>query len=482
MARHTVIVVGGGLAGAAAATVLAERGVAVTLVEREAFLGGRAGAWTDTTKDGTTFEMERGFHGFFRQYHNVRALIRRVDPSLDCLTELTDYPLLGPDGSSQSFARLPKTAPLNIIELIRRSPSIRFRDLASADLKRAGAMLSFDPVRTYEALDHTTAREFLDGLGFPPKARQLLFDVFAHSFFNPEDRYSAAELLAMFHYYFTRNPEGLVFDVMNEPFSVSLWKPLERYLQKLGVEVRLGTSARSVAREGSAWVVDVDRGGETSRLHGDALVLATHVPALKSLVQASPSLAAMADGVASLDVTLPFAVLRLWLDRPCAAGRAPFAGTAGFGILDNISLYELFEGESRRWAKATGGSIVELHAYAVPDGMTEASAREELIAQLYAAYPETRSARILEERYLFRQDCPAFAPGSHAKRPGVETTIAGVVLAGDFVKLPFPSALMERATSAGFMAANALLKSRGLTAEPVRHGPTKGVLPAFMAR
>ena len=33
-------------------------------------------------------------------------------------------------------------------------------------------------------------------LRFPPAARQMLFDVFAHSFFNPEEQYSAAELLA----------------------------------------------------------------------------------------------------------------------------------------------------------------------------------------------------------------------------------------------------------------------------------------------
>ena len=31
-------------------------------------------------------------------------------------------------------------------------------------------------------------------------ARRMLFDVFAHSFFNPEEEMSAAELLMMFHF------------------------------------------------------------------------------------------------------------------------------------------------------------------------------------------------------------------------------------------------------------------------------------------
>ena len=54
---------------------------------------------TNMRADGTRFEMERGFHAFFRQYYNLRALIRRIDPTLARLTPVTDYPLLGPDGA-----------------------------------------------------------------------------------------------------------------------------------------------------------------------------------------------------------------------------------------------------------------------------------------------------------------------------------------------------------------------------------------------
>src|SRR4051812_39472141 len=62
-----VVVVGAGIAGLSAATALAERGVTVDVLEREPYLGGRVGGWTDTLSDGNPVAMNRGFHAFFRQ-------------------------------------------------------------------------------------------------------------------------------------------------------------------------------------------------------------------------------------------------------------------------------------------------------------------------------------------------------------------------------------------------------------------------------
>ena len=473
MESSDVIVCGGGIAGLAAATMLAERGVRVTLLEKEAFLGGRAGSFADRHADGTPFEMERGFHAFFRQYYNLRALIRRIDPELACLAPLHDYPLLGPNGASESFASLPKRTPLNLMELVRRTPTLGLRDLMGVDVARAIAMISFDPIETYARWDDGTARSYLDGLRFPDAARHMLFDVFAHSFFNPEEDYSAAELLAMFHFYFLGNPEGLVFDVMRQPFGVALFEPLAKYLEARGVTIRRGASVRAIEREPGR--VRVQVGDET--IEGKAVVLALAVPALKEVASRSTGLpSSLTDGIASLDVTWPFSVLRLFVDRAPRADRAPFAGTTGLGILDNISIFEKLEDESTAWATRTGGSIVELHAYAVPPAIPEPDVRAALIEGLFAAYPEMRGMKILDERWLHRRDCPAFRPGSHALRPRPVTEAAEIVLAGDFVKMPFATALMERAATSGMMAANGLLRDRGLRPHDIRVPTKRGML------
>ena len=101
---RSVAIVGGGIAGLAASAVLAERGVRVTLFEACDRLGGRVAAWP--LPDGRT--MSRGFHAFFRQYYNLRALLRTADPDLSRLIPVEDYPLQRPDGMRDSFASIPR--------------------------------------------------------------------------------------------------------------------------------------------------------------------------------------------------------------------------------------------------------------------------------------------------------------------------------------------------------------------------------------
>ena len=153
----SAVVVGGGIAGVSAAAVLAERGVSVTLLEREAYLGGRAGAWTERLPEGAPYEMERGFHAFFRQYYNLKRLLQRIDPGLGMLVPLDDYPILGPGGQVQTFSGLPRRTPYNVIALTSRTPTIGLRDFRRIHARRAMEMVTFDMDKTYEV-----AAYFLD--------------------------------------------------------------------------------------------------------------------------------------------------------------------------------------------------------------------------------------------------------------------------------------------------------------------------------
>jgi isorenieratene synthase len=68
-----------------------------------------------------------------------------------------------------------------------------------------------------------------------------------------------------------------------------------------------------------------------------------------------------------------------------------------------------------------------------------------------------------------------WAPGDHARRPGVETLYTNLFLAGDWVKVDAPVFLMEAAAFTGRMAANAIFRSESLKTVPLPIVPMDGI-------
>ena len=481
--RPRVVVVGGGIAGLAAATALAERGVSVRLLEQSPRLGGRVAAWP--LGDGRT--MSRGFHAFFRQYYNLRALLRRTDPALARLTPIDDYPLISGNGERDSFTRVPVTPPLNIVGFVARSPSFRLRDLARVDVRAALELLRVRFPETFSAYDGESAAEFLDRLRFPRAARHLALEVFARSFFAAAEDFSAAELVAMFHSYFLGSAEGLLFDVPDDDYDTALWAPLGRYLHRLGVEVRTSAPVVGITSDEEDVRVEV-AGGELpgdGMLTADAVVIAADPASARRLVADSAlGSSEWRERVSAARNAPPFAVWRLWLDRPVDVGRTPFLGTSGFGPLDNVSVLERFEAGARVWAQRTGGSVVEVHGYAVAAAGLETGSdgrprvQTELEAALHQVYPETAAAGVVAQEWLVMADCPLVDTSPWALRPGVRTPDPRVLLAGDHVRCDLPVALMERAATTGFQAANVLLERWGLAGEELWTVPMHGLIAA----
>ncbi|MEU5710554.1 FAD-dependent oxidoreductase [Streptomyces flaveolus] len=471
--RPTAAVVGGGIAGLAAATALAERGVAVTVYERQPYLGGRAGGWPTLLRDGTPVTMSRGFHAFFRQYYNLRGLLRRTDPGLRRLTGLPDYPLLHADGMRDGFRHVPRTPPWSALGFAALSPAFTVRDLRRMDPVAALPLLDVRVPGIYDRLDHISAHAFLDAVRFPGNARHLALEVFSRSFFADPRQLSAAEMALMFHIYFLGSAEGLLFDVPRSPFPAALWEPLAGYLRRHGAEVRTATAVEHITpRPTGGFQVVSDR---DERYH-DTVVLALDTAGLRRLVARSELLgdAPWRERIARLRNAPPFLVTRLWLDRPVAPGRPGFLGTGGFGTLDNVSVLERWEDEAAHWAARTGGSVVELHAYAVPADAARDVEEKRLIDQMHRVHPETRDATIVDARHEWRDDCPLFPVGGYGDRPTVRTRDPRLVVAGDLVRTDLPVALMERAATTGFLAANALLELWGVRGATLWTVPPRG--------
>ncbi len=276
----------------------------------------------------------------------------------------------------------------------------------------------------------------------------------------------------MFHIYFLGSSEGLVFDVANANFDAALWNPLREYLESLGVAVPHRRRRRRRAARADASRCTAIR----ARFDADGVVLATDVAGLRRIVDGSPALGDddWRARVAALRTAPPFVVLRLWLDRPveprpAALPRHRRASTAG----QHQRAGALRTRRRPTWARRTGGSVVELHAYAVDDAPDDV--RDRLLERLHELYPETARRAHRRRTDAAPRGLPAVRAGRLRRPARRGDTAPGLVLAGDGIRIDLPVALMERAATTGWAAANLLLEHFGVRGHVCTPFPPRAV-------
>jgi isorenieratene synthase len=585
-----VVVVGAGLAGLSAAAALLGRGARVTLLEQAPHAGGKVAGWTVRAL-GEDFPIEHGFHGFFVQYANLRALLADAGVAFDDPTRFvraTAYPIAFGDRPTEVFGTSSTVFPMNLLEVIATSPSLRFREFRHAE--GLLELMRFDARSTIARYDDVDFATWCANARVPPSMIDLVLRPFGETTLNRMERLSAAEAMRFFHFYFFGNPLGLGFDMAAVDSHAAVVDPLVRHVQRLGGVVRTGTRVDrlrvvdgrvtgvvlerpapspsstvadravpfTLADDGTARITDGDvpifvragaadvvafdlrcthqgcpvqprasnaGGGFVCPCHGgrfdddgavvagpppralarlpvlldepapgqprrgtvrlpvvdaataevldaDVVILAAEVRGTQRVCARSglldPGDERLA-GVRGLGESEPYAVVRVWLDRAPHADRAPFYTTSRFADLDSLAVYSAFQDRARDWAARTGGSVVELHAYAIPPERQAAvdvvAAR--LVEQMRVALPELADARVLHQEAQLQQNFTRFAPGDLRSRPTTTTAVPGLLLAGDWVRIDAPVALMEGAVVSGRLAANAVLDAEGVAPLPI---------------
>jgi carotenoid phi-ring synthase / carotenoid chi-ring synthase len=120
---------------------------------------------------------------------------------------------------------------------------------------------------------------------------------------------------------------------------------------------------------------------------------------------------------------------------------------------------------------------VELHAYAIPPEQQASpdALAQRLIADMHRLIPELSDAQVLHQEMQLQDNFTRFGVGDHRRRPGTKTKVDGLFLAGDWVKIDAPVALMEGAVVSGVVAANAIVDE--LDAGKVQAHTIQTVLP-----
>ncbi len=465
-----VAIVGGGLAGVGAATTLAERNADVVIFEKNPYFGGKIAAWEDVTSDGSTQKVAHGFHAFFRNYYNLNDFLRRIGIHRN-FTSLDDYMVLSADGRLHSYKDVDTTPVLNLVSLADQGVFRWSEILFSQAIHEMDRFLLYDEATTFEQLDHVSFDRFAERAELP-KSLMLSFNSFSRAFFADPDRLSTAELVKSFHFYYLSQDAGLIYDLPDDWYGDSLIEPLVAHLERYGVDIRLATPVTSIERPdgGPRFVVN----GEPF----DALVIASDVVGTAKLAAGAwlDDVPETARKLRALKAGQRYAVLRMWLGGDLRRDVASYLVVDRQRTLDAVALLHRFERTFETWAGETGGSVVELHCYALPDDMPDEEVRDSLVSEFHRFFPEASAHEIVTEHLQIRADFPAFHIGMHADRPTTETELPGLVVAGDWVRLPFPATLMEGAFTSGVLAANALLRERGVQQAPVDRVPTQGVM------
>ncbi len=413
------VVIGAGLAGLAAARALLAAGHQVTVLERSRLLGGKA-----TSFVAGEVEVDNGQHVFLGCFDAWLGLVGEAGMA-DALhlPARFEVALLGPHGNRVRLraGRLP--SPLHL------APALLGHRLLGPGgrVRVARAMMAArKPARPGETLAGWLRRR-----GQGPRERTLFWDPFLVPALNaPPEEVDAEAGLFVLRTAFLGRPGA----------SRIGWSkvPLGRIAEALaaGLDVRLRQPALELVVEGDAVRGVRSAGGE---LEAGGVVLAVPPDQASRLLPA----AAQVSGLEQIR-SQPIVDVHLWYDpeRLELPWRLDFAALAGSPV---------------QWVfrKHPGYLCCSLSAASEAVGLAEEELVERCHRELARVLPALRGLSPLRGRAT-RDPAATFVPTPGLRRPGPETGVRGLVLAGAWTDTGWP-ATMESAVRSGQAAARVLL-------------------------
>jgi len=434
--ERDVIVIGGGLAGIAAALDCAAAGARVTLLEVRRRLGGAAYSFE---RDG--LRIDNGQHVFLRCCTAYRGLLARLGSERGVvLQQRLQIPVLSPGGEPVVLRRSRLPAPLHLAGALMRYRHLTFAQRLRA-ARAAVALGRLDP--DDERLERQTLGEWLAGHGQSPDAVAALWDLIALPTLNlPAAQASLGLGAFVFRTGLLASASAGDIGFHERPLSETIAQPAAAALTRAGVRVRLGWRAEEIERIGVGFQV---RG--TGALDARAVIVAVpHQRAAGLLEALAPDIAARLHRLESS----PIVNLHVVYDRPVCEHR--FAA----GVRTPVQY--LFD------RTAAGGAppgyqylAVSLSGAEREMQMSVDALRELYLPALSALLPRARQARV-QSFLATREHAATFraVPGVARLRPCARTHTPGLVLAGAFTGTGWPATL-EGAVLSGHTAARAAL-------------------------
>ncbi|MBS1789366.1 MAG: FAD-dependent oxidoreductase [Acidobacteria bacterium] len=444
-----VIIIGGGFAGLAAAVELAEHGVKTLLLERRAFLGGRAYSFTDKI---TGDSIDNGQHLMMGCYHHTLRFLKKIG-SLSKLKfqQNPQVDFLGESGTGEihhaSFKCPSLPAPLHLLAGLSKLKTIGWNDRLRAlrvglELRRLnGNRISLADI---------TVRHWLTQLGQTETMQARFWDMVALATLNETPDRASADMFARVldqAFMHTRQDSAMVISKVG--LSELYTNDARRFLEAHGGEIRLSAEVEQIEfNDSHATAVRLKTG---ERIEADAIISAVPYFALGRILPSE--IAANSALKPALEFSsAPIVSINLWYSQPVTD--VEFSG-----LLDS-QIEWVFNKNAISGNSQSGYQ----HLALVISGAHEAAKRnkEELIAlavtEMEHFFPAARTQKPIHNFVVREHDATlSHTIGTARLRPKHQTEFENFFLAGDWTDTGLP-ATIESAVFSGHECARYFLK------------------------
>jgi squalene-associated FAD-dependent desaturase len=430
--QSDVAVVGGGLAGLAAALAIGSAGHTVTVFEARPFLGGRATSYALNTADDNSPTIDNCQHVLLRCCTNLIDFYKRLGVE-DRIQFHGELYWIEPGGRISPMSRGLLPAPLHFAESFAR---LRFLSLADKiSIGRGLLAIRRDfPKRT--DLDQITMLEWLREKRQSAGAIERFWRQVLVSAVNEElDRMAAVHGLQVFYIGFLSRADSYEMGIPRVPLA-------ELYSEKAWTKYPQIKIARRVPVQ--RLHIENNRASDLM-VNGEPISAEAYVLALpfERLAAVAPDL--------RIDLSQfmhsPITGIHLWFDKPIT--ELPHAT-----LLDRTIqwMFNKHEGRHIQLVVSASRSLVDMKREDVIDLA---------LRELKEFFPQAAEAR-LERAHVVKEVRATFSatPGIEERRPSSTTSIQNLFLAGDWTRSGWPGT-MEGAVRSGYLAAEAVLSSFG---------------------
>lgn len=441
MSDRAVTVIGGGLAGIAAALELADAGAAVTLLEVRPRLGGAAYSFQ---RDGLW--LDNGQHVFLRCCTEYRKLLTRLGTEADTVLQpRLSIPVLAPGGRVAWLRRSGLPPPLHLAGSLLRYRHLTVRERFTAAMA-ARALAKVSPRSA--AVDRQSFGAWLRQRRQTPAAIEGLWELIGRPTLNLDaDESSLAAAAFVFRAGLLEHADAGDLGYARVPLQRVHGDAAQSSLRDAGVDVRLGLRAQRLETTAVGGLVV---SGQGERFVSSAVVLAVPNDRAPGLL---PDGAVRDVGAIERLGSSPIVNLHLVYDRPVLSRDfvAAVSSPVQF-VFDRTASSGLQRGQCLAVSLSAADAEIDTPAHELETRLTDA------LAQLL---PAARTANV--ERFVVtRERFATFraAPGAWCSRPGPQTGVDGLAIAGAWTDTGWP-ATMEGAVRSGRAAAAVALRALG---------------------